>query len=156
MTDCDSCHEAQFSMNKGTGAIAVDGEPSLMFNDEIGCQDCHTTVAQGIYRSTKETCVDCHDSDYVGVFEEWAADTKTKIAKLRADRVNVEAALVDADRSKRDTSALWDRYQTALLNLQFVEDDGTNGVHNNDYAIAILDTVEADFKQVMTDLDSKW
>ncbi len=156
MDDCETCHAAQFSMNKGEGAKGVEGENSLMFNDEIGCQDCHTAVAQGIYRSSKETCADCHDADYIGVFEEWAADTKAKIASMRELRVVVESALNDADKTKRDTAALWERYEKALYNLQFVEDDGTKGVHNNDYAIAILDAVEADFKAVLTDLDSTW
>ncbi len=156
MSDCDACHEAQFSMNKGTGAIGIEGESSLMFGADIGCQDCHTAVSKGVYRSTKETCADCHDADYIGVFEEWAADTKAKIAKLRKLRIDVEAALVDADSTKRDTTALWERYEKALYNLQFVEDDGTKGVHNNDYAIAILDAVDKDFRSVMADLDAKW
>jgi len=156
MANCETCHEAQYSMNNGTGAKDLEGEKSLMFGEGIGCQDCHTAVAQGIFRSSKETCVGCHDADYVGVFEEWSSDTKAKIASLREQRVEVEAALSDADKTKRDTSALWNRYEKALYNLQFVEDDGTNGVHNNDYAIAILDTVAEDFKSVISDLDSKW
>jgi len=71
-------------------------------------------------------------------------------------RVNVEAALIDADSTKRDTTALWNQYQKALYNLQFVEDDGTVGVHNNDYAMAILESVEKEFKAVLTGLDTQW
>jgi len=156
MTDCEACHQAQFSMNKGTGATGIEGENSVMFSAEIGCEDCHTAVAKGMFRSTAETCADCHDADYVGVFDEWASDTKTRVATLRELRITVEEALVDADKTKRDTGELWSRYEKALFNLQFVEDDGTNGVHNNDYAIAILDTVTTDFKAVLTDLDTKW
>nr|NIQ97127.1 cytochrome c3 family protein [Desulfuromonadales bacterium]NIS43125.1 cytochrome c3 family protein [Desulfuromonadales bacterium] len=139
-----------------SGAKGVEGESSLMYSVGIGCQDCHTAVAKGIYRSTKETCADCHDEDYIGVFEEWAADTDAEIAKLSELRVDVEAALLDADQNNRDTAALWERYQKALYNLQFVEDDGTSGVHNNDYAISILDSVEEDFKAIMDELDSTW
>ena len=156
MDECERCHQAQFSMNKGEGAKNIKGENSLMFTDEIGCQDCHTTVAKGLFRSTKETCVECHDEDYVSVFEEWAGDTKKKIAELREIRVNVEAALIDADSNKRDTSALWIRYQDALYNLQFVEDDGTSGVHNNEYAISILEAAAKDFNSILVDLDAQW
>jgi len=156
MSDCDTCHQAQFSMNEGTGAKGVEGDASLMFGADIGCEDCHTAVSSGIFRPTKESCVDCHDEDYIGIFEEWAGDTKAKIAELREMRVNVEAALNDADRTKRDTTELWQRYEKALYNLNFVEDDGTKGVHNNDYAISVLDSVKEDFKGVMATLDSQW
>ncbi|PLX99452.1 MAG: hypothetical protein C0623_09300 [Desulfuromonas sp.] len=156
MNDCESCHQAQFSMNKGTGARGITGENSIMFNDEMGCQDCHTTVSKGVYRPSKETCVDCHDEDYIGVFEEWASDTKAKVAELRELRVDVESALVEADSNKRDTEALWTRYENALYNLQFVEDDGTKGVHNYDYAVEVLAGVEKDFNSVLSELDAKW
>jgi hypothetical protein len=43
-----------------------------------------------------------------------------------------------------------------LRNLKFVRNDGTNGVHNNEYAIAILDTVEADLEKALKQLDSVW
>jgi hypothetical protein len=43
-----------------------------------------------------------------------------------------------------------------LRNLKFVRHDGTNGVHNNEYAMAILETVEADFKKAFALLDSVW
>lgn len=156
MADCQTCHLAQYAMNLGNGAKDVSGENSLMFSAEIGCQDCHTTVSKGVYRSTSETCADCHDEDYIGVFEEWASTTEARIATLREMRVNIEAALLDADSTKRDTANLWKLYQKALFNLQFVEDDGTHGVHNNDYAIAILESVDKDFKSILTDLDTRW
>lgn len=156
INDCEACHQAQYNMNEGTGAKDVAGEPSLMYGVGIGCQDCHTAVSKGIYRSSAETCVDCHDEDYLGVFEDWASSTKEKMAKLRELRINVEEALQEADATKRDTADLWQRYEKALYNLQFVEDDGTRGVHNNDYAISILDSVEEDFQGIMTELDTNW
>jgi len=68
----------------------------------------------------------------------------------------VEAVLADADAAKRDTAAVWVIYERALRNLKFVRNDGTNGIHNNEYAIAILDTVEADLKKALVQLDSVW
>ena len=46
--------------------------------------------------------------------------------------------------------------EKAITNLRFVRHDGTHGIHNNEYALAILDSVEADFEKVMTQLDSVW
>jgi hypothetical protein len=40
--------------------------------------------------------------------------------------------------------------------MNLVKDDGTHGVHNNDYVQAILKSVETDFKQVQADLRAKW
>ena len=55
-----------------------------------------------------------------------------------------------------NTAEAWATYEQALRNLKFVRNDGTNGVHNYEYVTAILDSVAADFKKVMTQLDSVW
>ncbi|HSR37010.1 MAG TPA: hypothetical protein VLL73_07480 [Desulfurivibrionaceae bacterium] len=75
---------------------------------------------------------------------------------LQKQRVEVEAALNDADAAHRKTGEAWKIYERALKNLRFVRNDGTHGVHNNDYAMAILASVEADFKQVKKQLDTVW
>ncbi|MEJ2270749.1 MAG: hypothetical protein P8Y04_13405 [Desulfobulbaceae bacterium] len=78
------------------------------------------------------------------------------VAATGATFGEVEAELTDADAAKRDTAAVWEIYERALRNLKFVRNDGTNGVHNNEYAIAILDTVEADLEEALKQLDSVW
>ncbi|MEJ2519324.1 MAG: hypothetical protein P8Y91_03130 [Desulfuromonadales bacterium] len=71
-------------------------------------------------------------------------------------RIQVQEELNDADAANRDTAAVWDIYQRAVRNLKFVRHDGTHGIHNNDYALAILDAVEADFKESLQQLDAVW
>ena len=71
-------------------------------------------------------------------------------------RIEVEAELREADAAKRDTTEVWNVYSRAIRNLRFVRNDGTNGIHNSEYAAAILDTVEKDFKQALVQLDSVW
>jgi hypothetical protein len=111
----------------------------------------------GTYRPSSSTCSNCHeDETYIELFEEWAAETKARIEKLKELRVELEAELADADTAKRDTTEVWKTYSQALRNLKFVRHDGTNGVHNNEYAMAILETVEADFKKAFALLDSVW
>jgi nitrate/TMAO reductase-like tetraheme cytochrome c subunit len=157
MNDCQACHQAQLAMNEGKGAEGVKGETGLMFAAGIGCTDCHTGVTKGVYRPSATSCTDCHEGeDYVNLYKEWAAQTKEKTTKLQAQRVEVEAALNDADAANRNTGDAWKLYQRALHNLRFVRNDGTNGVHNSDFAMTILDSVEADFKQVMKQLDTIW
>jgi formate-dependent nitrite reductase cytochrome c552 subunit len=124
---------------------------------DMTCIDCHTGVTKGVYRPSSETCTDCHeDEEYLEIFDEWADTTEASIGELKETRIEVEAALLDADAAKRDTAEVWKTYERALRNLKFVRNDGTNGIHNNEYAMAILESVKADFKKAMTQLDSVW
>ncbi len=159
MADCKVCHESQVAMNEGVGIDGIPVIPSLMYGDaaDMTCIDCHTGVTKGVYRSSSSTCTDCHEEEtYKEIFDEWAESTKARVETLKAMRVEIEAALLDADAAKRNTEEAWGIYEQALRNLNFVRNDGTNGVHNNEYATAILDSVTADFKMVMTQLDSVW
>ncbi len=130
-----------------------------MYGDaaDMTCTDCHTGVTKGVYRPSSSTCTDCHeDEEYVEIFEEWASTTEARIEELKAMRIEVEAELLDADAANRDTKAVWETYSKALRNLRYVRHDGTNGVHNSEYASVILDSVEKDFKQTLVQLDSVW
>jgi hypothetical protein len=121
------------------------------------CTDCHTGVTKGVYRPSSATCTECHeDEDYAGVFDEWAATTNARIEELKKMRIKVEAELIDADAANRNTAEVWVVYERALRNLRFVRNDGTNGVHNSEYADAILSNVETDFKEALVQLDSVW
>lgn len=156
LDNCVICHQAQVDMNKGVGAIGVTGEPGLMTAAGITCQECHTAVAQGLYRPSASTCTNCHDDSYVDVFKDWSQETKETQEQLQEMRITVEDALKEADKVKRDTAAPWALYQKGLSNLKLVRNDGTHGVHNRDYAEAILKSVEADFKKVLQSLERTW
>lgn len=156
ITSCTTCHEAQVAMNEGRGAQGVVGEPGLMYGADITCEMCHTKVAEGKYRPSSATCLDCHDESYKEVFADWAEQVKSQIERLNLLRAESEEALIHAEERHRDVDAGWKTYQRALTNLNFVKDDGTNGVHNNDYALAVLARVENDFKEIRKQLNKKW
>lgn len=159
VNDCGICHEAQLAMNLGAGVEGIEDIPSLMYGDvaDMTCTDCHTGVTKGIFRPSASTCSSCHeDAAYAEVLTEWEAETVERIETLKTLRIEVETALLEADSAKRDTTEIWNIYQSGVRNLKFVRNDGTNSVHNNEYAAAILDQVEADFKQSLKKLDSVW
>ena len=145
-------------MNEGKGIAGIE-IPGPMYGDaaDMTCTDCHTGVTKGIYRPSSESCTDCHEEEeYKEIFDEWAASTAARIDGLKEVRVELEAALLDADAAKRGTDEVWKTYKQAIRNLKFVRNDGTHSVHNNEYTEAILDAVEADFKKAFNQLDSVW
>jgi hypothetical protein len=158
VNDCGICHEAQLAMNQGAGVEGIEEIPSLMYGDaaDMTCTDCHTTVTKGVYRPSSATCTSCHDADYGDIFNEWEETTHKRIEKLKQLRIQVETALVEADSAQRDTADVWTIYQNGLRNLKFVKNDGTNSVHNNAYATAILNQVEIDFNNSLEKLDAIW
>ncbi|OGR30721.1 MAG: hypothetical protein A2091_11230 [Desulfuromonadales bacterium GWD2_61_12] len=158
MNDCHVCHAVQVAMNEGTGAKDVAGSAGIMYAAGIKCTDCHTGVTKGVFRPSGKTCSDCHsgDSGYVEIFQDWEKEVKEKLDILARQRVEVESALKAADAMKRDSKANWELYQKALQNMKFVESDGTFGVHNNDYANAIIKSVTADFTKITKNLEQKW
>jgi len=157
MADCVVCHEAQLDMNKGLGAKGVTGDPGLMWGAGIVCTDCHTGVTKGVYRPSSATCTNCHgDEGYEAIFTDWEKTTTARLKELRAFRLTVEHALDDAEQDKRDVEPLWQRFETAQNNLEFVRNDGTKGVHNIEYAETILTSVDNEFKQIMRDLNRAW
>ncbi len=159
MKDCYVCHEAQAFMNNGIGVEGIEDTPSMMYGEaaDMTCTDCHTGVTKGVYRPSADTCTSCHeDAEYQAIFDEWSSTTKARIEELKSIRVEVEAALRDADAAKRNTTEVWQTYERAVRNLRFVRNDGTNGVHNHEYTTAILDSVTADFKLAMKQLDTVW
>ena len=157
MADCVVCHEAQLDMNKGIGAKGVAGNPGLMWGAGIVCTDCHTGVTKGVYRPSSSTCTDCHgDEGYEAIFTDWEQTTSKRVKELREFRLTVEHALDDAEHDKRDVEPLWERFEIAQNNLEFVRNDGTKGVHNIEYSEAILNSVDSEFKQIMRDLNRSW
>ena len=156
LADCQTCHQAQYDMNLGKGAKEVAGDESLMWAADVTCDGCHTGAQSGQFRPTSETCANCHEEDYVGIFNDWAGETKSRMEELKLIRSEVELLLKEADKRKRTTTDAWKRYEKALYNFRLVRNDGTNGVHNNEYANAILDSVAADFREIQKGLNEAW
>jgi hypothetical protein len=143
-------------MGLGKGGINVDGEASVMAASDVGCIDCHTGVARGIYRPSSAGCLGCHDNNYVEAFNDEASVIGAHQERLRQMRVKVEEVLLHADEKRRDTANSWQVYQQAVFNLKLARNDGTHGLHNPEYAKALLKSVEEDFTRVLQTLEKKW
>jgi predicted CXXCH cytochrome family protein len=83
----------------------------------------------------------------------WQEDFETRWADANATLADAYSELMIAN-SSADTDQMaltyaWYLYYDALWNLHYVEADGSQGVHNFDYAMALLSEVEADSAEIV-------
>jgi predicted CXXCH cytochrome family protein len=139
------------------------------------CADCHSIIATAYLPSGKKPATEPPSSDVTNytVWQEWElfedlwenevdkwqkvidswqedfevrwAEVNTTISTIYADLVAANAT-GEVDQTSLDKA--WDLYYEALWNLHFVEADGTKGVHNFNYAMALLDEAENNMETV--------
>ncbi len=119
--DCADCHTVQAGMFAGE-IEGFEGYPSMM--PDLSCSDCHGE-ADDLMVPDGDTCVMCHDEDYLEYFEDWRTTTAEALAEL-------EEALRSAGGA--DPAAL----ERARRALQLIRTDGSGGAHNNGLAESIL------------------
>lgn len=140
-------HHTQKELTLGTGGVGVaNAGPSEMYRAGVTCVDCHMPKTMGEKRShlmrvvlpsegkkydMPDSCGSCHpgaSQDYLQArLDKWQGDVKAQLAgtKARVDRLAAKYA-------KNKT------YLEARLNYEIVAMDKSNGVHNYDYAMALL------------------
>lgn len=162
IANCVSCHSNQGvesgvvhhpvrEMYEGTTVVAeIAGVPGSHFENDNGptCATCHIVVApvDGTSRAShsmtpvmpgtvtdagiKDACTECHkDQTDVAGMQQLIADIQSSIT----ERITLARAAV------QPTSPAW-----VTSALDFVEGDGSRGIHNYTYADTLLDAVEAE------------
>jgi hypothetical protein len=123
------------------GAGGVEGKPSAHYSTvENTCVTCHLGSADANANHTfvpvVATCVTCHADatslDVNGV----QTEIKDKLAKVEAalkakNMMDKDGVIIVGDYPEAQAAALW--------NYLLVEEDKSEGVHNADYANALLD-----------------
>jgi predicted CXXCH cytochrome family protein len=137
------------------------------------CADCHSSIMSTLPTEKKPTVdIDEGEANYTlwlewEVFEEywerevdtwqkvidsWQEDFEARWAEVNTTVSTIYADLVaanatgDVDQTSLDKA--WDLYYDALWNLEFVKADGSKGVHNFNYAMALLDEAENNMESV--------
>lgn len=132
--DCTSCHEIQSSFFQGRELNGLSIPADMMADGGVGCSDCHVDARNHVVRPTAETCVNCHDESYKGIFEDWQKTTKQKLQSLKTLLAETKhSALTDAEKE-----------QVAGLEktLEEIELDGSSGVHNSMFIEDTLKTIQ--------------
>ncbi|MBN2373635.1 NapC/NirT family cytochrome c [bacterium] len=159
--DCKECHNSSHTVPEkmyiGIGAMEIAGKPDPMFTAKVSCRGCHKykkTVQIGSlsFETTKadvKSCDDCHgmDSGYTDLAIEWQNEIREIMERVSALRKRLENPIKDMTFTKptKITDEILQRFQRAEANFQFIQADGSYGVHNYPYSIDILASIEKDF-----------
>ncbi len=142
-TNCQNCHIAQKAMWAGKSGYGVPTVTSEMYG-ATECIDCHTPENNFKKPQNVEVCLECHEEDIVTQYNKWKDDLKVTRLKLQERMNTVEEKIAYAKKNKKkpEQRASIEEAEKIFLeareNLMVVNRDGSNGVHNNEYALGLL------------------
>jgi nitrate/TMAO reductase-like tetraheme cytochrome c subunit len=156
---CGSCHESTHlgpaELYRGTGGRGVPDMPSPMSRAQVDCIACHKALKHGsdsaeivgqTFLGVQESCNYCHGNKYEGVLDVWKrlvagqlekAEESYAHAKAQADKANLAGV------NQLKVNRLLD---DASHNIRLVKLG--HGVHNVNYATAVLSVANENCKQV--------
>ena len=154
---CERCHEGRHNITaqlyRGTGARGVKDLPSGMSAARVQCIACHEIlggmeghVPHATYQAGEKACIECHGKDIAGSLAEWKDTVAKALKKAEASHEKAETAAkaLAAPEAKQTAEKL---LGDARYNLDLVRYG--RGVHNVDYAQAILTAVAKNAAQVV-------
>lgn len=122
--ECEVCHTVQAEMYRGQYR-SHQGVQNPMAVAGIDCSACHwDSEGRAVVRPGADRCVECHGSGYDAVMDGWQQGIGQGLAEL-------EEALGQAESGVEAS-------QSARAILEWVENDGSRGVHNFMLADSLL------------------
>lgn len=155
---CSSCH-FQDAVLKGKGAQGVEQTRSL--HTPINCIKCHMTESNHLMRVLRpddpdlakdrtDSCSACHEVKDREIrahqIKDWEAWYRETLEPVQADLRIIDAALkknpnlLDAELNKK--------LEVTKSNLAIIEQDGSEGVHNLDYALEIMSLAKRELAKI--------
>lgn len=152
--ECGQCHQQRHTISEemymGIGGKGVVNIPSAMFKAKVDCNGCHRypraqklgEVAESVQLAKPDACDICHGQGtgemMVPMWQESIKGAHAEVeAELRKMGAKIRQAKAVGVSSKRIDQAS-QLYRDAEQNAQFVKADGSWGVHNFEYADALL------------------
>ncbi len=147
-TSCDACHRAghspQLTLYTGIGGRGLDPMPSPMFRAGVRCEGCHFGIPgeeAAVTRASEISCMSCHGPAYRGIYHAWRAAVSERTSGLERQVIRTEREI--------DRRAAPQSLADARFNLDLVVRG--RGVHNVDYAFALLARSHQDMNAARTD-----
>ena len=98
------------------------------------------------YKTTQVSCSGCHDESYGSILDSWKDDLNTSLKKIAAKLAEADKLLA----AKKHNAGDGNLFNEAKYNYYFVKD--AKGVHNIDYAQALLKKAEEDLDRINSTL----
>jgi len=99
----------------------------------VKCVECHTSISRGhSLAEVKETCVQCHETRYGEMTDEWQKEVSGQMKSLKH---SLEARRVQ----KQKMEAPAGKVEEAL---RAIDEDKSKGVHNFIYAKKLMSEAE--------------
>lgn len=144
-------------MLMGVGGKGVDRPmPNAMFGSRLNCRACHSEAGSDfkgtpLVAATQQTCVACHSADYEKLFQQWISEIESSVTEATSALERVDARLAELKSQGQEASAdMLRRVELARANLQFVK--SSNGIHNKNYALQLLDLCTQELDRVLIEL----
>lgn len=158
LDDCQHCHPnhhaEQVALLMGVGGDpAIRPMPNAMFGSRLNCSACHTKASTDLkgdelIKASAATCIACHGRDYEQLFEQWRSEIRTSSDEAEASLRRVEDRLTELQAAGRPVPAgVADLVERARRNIHFLK--AGNGIHNKNYALALLDESTRALDQAM-------
>jgi predicted CXXCH cytochrome family protein len=156
---CAACHKIQEGVVIGKGAKGIEATRSL--HTAISCVECHMTEKNHLMKVLRpddpklaedrtDTCSACHEvkdrsirTHQIQDWEAWYRESMEPVeaamqAVTEALKKNPDALNAELSQKLADTKA----------NLSIIEQDGSGGVHNLDYALEIMALAKRDLAKI--------
>jgi nitrate/TMAO reductase-like tetraheme cytochrome c subunit len=157
-TGCGTCHSAghtpQLSLYSGVGGRGVPPMPSPMFAAGVRCEGCHLEIPgheSEVRRAGEISCMSCHGPAYRRIFLNWLEGVRSRTGALQKQMARtgrdlgatvMPAVLGRPPAPAGDGRSPAQTLADARLNLDLVVRG--HGIHNVDYAYALLEQAHDD------------
>ncbi len=151
---CIDCHESQTQFIRGEILGEKEPQPDVMA-DGVKCIECHATISQGhSLEEVKKTCIQCHETQYGKMTDEWQKEISDQREKLK---LSLEALKVKKkqifDSEQKKVEALTKEVENLL---KAIDEDKSKGVHNVIYAKKLMSEGEEKVLLIQRSLSKQW
>jgi predicted CXXCH cytochrome family protein len=155
---CDGCH-IQAAVVQGKGAKGIQETRSL--HTAISCVECHMTEENHLMKVLRpddpklaedrtDTCSSCHEvkdrKRRAKQIQDWEAWYRETMEPVQADMKIVNDAL--KKNPNLLNAELREKFEDTKANLAIIEQDGSEGDHNLDYALEIMALAKRDLAKI--------
>ena len=142
---CTDCHESQAQFIRGEALGEKEPQPDVMAQG-VECVQCHASISRGhSLKEVKKACVQCHDSQYEVMPDEWQKEISGRLKRLKASLEAFRSGKGGTPESRKWAEA---SMKEAEARIKAVAEDKSKGVHNFAYAQELMTKAEEKISEI--------